>query len=183
VTAFGHHLLNPITPFAKLESNMEEQEIIREQAQILTHRGYRHQMNGELGEAIALYRRSIKVYPTAEAHTFLGWAYSVMDRYEEAIAECEKAIALDADYGNPYNDIGAYLIEMGRPEEALPWLEKAAKAPRYETPQFALVNLGRVYEQLEEPYSALVAYNQALVMAPLYLPAHWAKTALLGRLN
>ena len=33
---------------------------------------------------------------------------------EEAIAECEKAIALDPDYGNPCNDIGVYLIELGR---------------------------------------------------------------------
>jgi tetratricopeptide (TPR) repeat protein len=162
---------------------MEEQEIMREQAQILTDRAYRHQMQGQLGDAIALYRRSIHVYSTAVAHTFLGWAYSMMDRYEEAIAECEKAIAIDPSYGNPYNDIGAYLLEMGRPEEAIPWLERAFAAPHYETPQFALVNLGRAYEQLGESYRALAAYDKALVIAPLYLPAHWAKTTLLGRLN
>ena len=101
---------------------MEEQDIMREQAQILTDRAYRHQLHGELGDAIALYRRSLAVYPTPEAHTFLGWAYSRMDRYDEAIAECEKAIALDPTFGNPYNDIGAYLIEMDRYEEAVPWL-------------------------------------------------------------
>ena len=67
---------------------MEEQDIMREQAQILTDRAQRHQMHGELGDAIALYRRSLAVYPTPEAHTFLGWAYSRMDRYDEAIAEC-----------------------------------------------------------------------------------------------
>jgi Tfp pilus assembly protein PilF len=162
---------------------MEEQEIMREQAQILTDRAYRHQMQGELGDAIALYRRSIHVYPTPEAHTFLGWAYSMMDRYEEAIAECEKAITLDADYGNPYNDIGAYLIEMDRPEEAVPWLERAVAAAHYETPEFSLVNLGRAYQQLGEPYRALAAFDRSLAVAPLYLPAHWAKFALLGRLN
>ena len=43
-------------------------------------------------------RRSIATYPRPEAHTFLGWAYAIMARYEEAIAECEKAIALDATF-------------------------------------------------------------------------------------
>lgn len=175
--------LNPDPTGVKLADNMEDQDLIREQAQILTDRAYRHQTHGELGDAIALYRRSIAMYPTAEAHTFLGWAYSLMDRYDEAIAECEKAIALDAAFGNPYNDIGAYLIEMSRPEEAIPWLERAATASRYATPQFAQANLGRAYAQLGDVYRALAAYDRALEIAPLYLPAYWAKTALLGRLN
>lgn len=162
---------------------MEEQDLMREQAQVLTDRAYRHQQHGEIGHAIALYRRSIATYPTAEAHTYLGWAYAIMDRYDEAIAECEKAIALDPGFGNPYNDIGAYLIELKRPEEAIPWLEQAILAPRYTTPQFAYVNLGRAYELMAEPYRALAAYDRARAIAPLYLPAMWAKTALLGRLN
>lgn len=162
---------------------MEEQDLMREQALILTNRAYRHQIHGELGDAIALYRRSINIYPTAEAHTYLGWAYNMMDRNEEAIAECEKAIALDPDFGNPYNDIGAYLIEMDRPEEAILWLEQAILAPRYATPHFAQLNLGRAFERMGHPYWALAAYDRALAIAPLYLPATWAKTALLGRLN
>ncbi|MBP6017154.1 MAG: tetratricopeptide repeat protein [Candidatus Promineofilum sp.] len=162
---------------------MEEQDLMREQAQVLTNRAFRHQQHGELGDAIALYRRSIATYPTPEAHTYLGWAYAIMDRYEEAIAECEKAIAIDPAFGNPYNDIGAYLIEMERPEEAIPWLEQAVRASRYATPQFAYVNLGRAYELLFRPYEALAIYDRALALRPLYLPATWAKYALLGRLN
>lgn len=162
---------------------MEDQDLMREQALILTDRAYRHQQHGEIGDAIALYRRSIATFPTAEAHTYLGWAYAMMDRYEEAIAECEKAIALDPAFGNPYNDIGAYLIELDRPDEALPWLEQATLAARYATPQFAHVNLGRALEQMGEPLRAIRAYDRALSIAPLYLPATWAKTALLGQLN
>ncbi len=162
---------------------MEDQELLREQAIILAEQAYRRQTRGELGDAIALYRRSIALFPTAEAHTYLGWAYAMMDRYEEAIAECERAIAVDPDLGNPYNDIGAYLLELGRVEDALPWLERAMVAPRYETPQFPLVNLGRAYEQLSEPYRALAAYDRSIAIAPLYLPAHWARMGLLGRLN
>src|SRR5207253_8419965 len=39
--------------------------------------------------------------------------------------ECKKAIAVDPTFGNPYNDIGAYLIERGEHAQAIPWLEKA----------------------------------------------------------
>ena len=51
-------------------------------------------------------------YPTAEAYTFLGWTYHFQGRIEDAIAECKRAIEVDPEFGNPYNDIGAYLIEL-----------------------------------------------------------------------
>ena len=74
---------------------------------------YRLQLAGDLDSAANLYRRSIEIHPTAEAHTYLGFAYKHQGRLEEAIAECERAIAVDPTFGNPYNDIGAYLIEAG----------------------------------------------------------------------
>ncbi len=162
---------------------MNEQEILHEQAMILFDRAVRHHLNGELGDAIELYRRSIAIHPTAEAHTYLGWAYSIFNRYDEAIAECQKAIALDPTFGNPYNDIGAYLIEKEAWEEAVPWLEKAARATHYKTPHYAYVNLGRVYEHLGEARAALACYRHAQELSPLYLPAEWAKNRLLGKLS
>jgi tetratricopeptide (TPR) repeat protein len=88
-------------------------------------RAFQAQMSGDFAAAIELYQRSIAACPTAEAHTFLGWTYSFQGRLEEAIAECQNAIAVDPTFGNPYNDIGAYLIEMGRLDEAIPWLPRA----------------------------------------------------------
>ena len=158
-------------------------EIQREQAMILFDRAYKHQMQGELADAILLYQRSLELFPTAEAYTFLGWTYSMMERYEEAIAACEKAIAVDPTYGNPYNDIGAYLIELDRWEEAIPWLEKATHATRYEAPQFPHMNLGRVYEHQGEYRRALAAYDRALALDPFYRTAIWAKYEMLGKLN
>jgi tetratricopeptide (TPR) repeat protein len=104
-----------------------------------------HQMRGELDEAIRLYQESIAICPTAEAHTFLGWTYSFQGRLDEAIQECHKAIAVDPDFGNPYNDIGVYLMQKGDLDGAVPWLEKAKRAPRYDPRQFPYMNLGRVY--------------------------------------
>jgi len=123
---------------------MDEKENL-ERAVKLFREAYRRQMEGELEEAMRLYQESICCYPTAEAYTFLGWTLSFQGRYEEAIEQCKKAIAVDPDFGNPYNDIGAYLLNLGRIDEAIPWLEKATKAGRYEAYHYPHCNLGRVY--------------------------------------
>ena len=54
---------------------MEDQQTLR-QATKLWREAYRYQIGGKLDRAIELYRHSIEVYPTAEAHTFMGWAMS-----------------------------------------------------------------------------------------------------------
>lgn len=158
-------------------------EIQRQQAMVLLERAYKHQMRGELADAILLYKRSIDTFPTAEAHTFLGWTYSMVGRYEEAIDACKEAIVVDPEFGNPYNDIGAYLIELERWAEAIPWLEKAAQAPRYEVPQFPLMNLGRVYEHLGHYEQAMAYYERAIELDPFYRTAIWAKYQMLSRWN
>jgi tetratricopeptide (TPR) repeat protein len=142
----------------------------------LFQEAYEHQMEGEIEIAIELYQRSIETYPTAEAHTFLGWSYSHQGKLDEAIEECKKAIAIDPDFGNPYNDIGAYLIEKSRHEEAIPWLKKAAHAKRYENCHFAHYNLGRTYVALEMLNKAREEFELALKLNPDYEAARDALT-------
>src|SRR3989304_4816915 len=84
----------------------------------LWQRAYELQEAGNLDGAIRLYQASIAECPTAEAHTFLGWTYSNQRRWDEAIAECKRAIACDPAFGNPYNDIGVYRMAGRRGEEA-----------------------------------------------------------------
>lgn len=158
-------------------------EMTHTKAMMLFKQGYQHHVRGELSDAVELYKRSIAVYPTAEAYTFLGWSYSMVNRLDEAIEMCTRAIETDPTFGNPYNDIGAYLIEQGKFEEAIPWLENALTAPRYQSPQFPYTNLGRAYQYMGRYQTALDYYNQSLDIDPLYMPAYWAKTALLGKMN
>src|SRR5574341_1567727 len=131
----------------------------------LFQEAYACQMSERLEEAIELYKKSIEIYPTAEAHTFLGWAYSFQGRLDAAIEECKKAIDLDPDFGNPYNDIGAYLIEKEIYDEAIPWLEKATLARRYESHHFPHYNLGRIYLAKGMLKRALEDFEKALGFA------------------
>lgn len=155
----------------------------RQQAEALFQQAYHLQLNGKLNEAIALYTRSIEIFPTAEAYTFRGWSYSFLGDYSRAIDECLQAIALDPSYGNPYNDIGAYLIEQGRWAEAAEWLQKALRASRYASPCFPLFNLGRVYERRRDFALAEQHYRQALEQQPSFKPARAALTRVRSRWN
>jgi Tfp pilus assembly protein PilF len=162
---------------------MSDQETDKHAADKLRQEGYEHQVAGRLADAILCYERAIELDEAAETYTLLAWVYSMIDRYEDAMALCRRAIELDPGLGNAYNDLGAYLIEQDRWEEAIPWLEEATTAPRYATPEYAYTNLGRVYEHLGDFYQALNYLNRALALNPRYLPAEWARNALLGKLN
>ncbi len=132
----------------------------------LIERAMHLQMSGELDESIRLYRESIAVCPTADAHTYLGWAYSFQGRIDDAIAECEIAIKLDPEFGNPYNDIGVYLMQQERLDEAIPWLERAKTAKRYEPRHFPYLNLGRVYVTKGMINKALEEFRGVLQINP-----------------
>jgi tetratricopeptide (TPR) repeat protein len=128
----------------------------------LFRRAYQAQLVKDYDEAIELYRRSIETYPTAEAHTFLGWVYSFQNRYAEAIDQCLAAIRVDATFGNPYNDIGSYLIAQGDLWACVRWFKRALLAPRYESYAFPHFNLGRVYEQRGRLLDAVKHYGLSL---------------------
>jgi tetratricopeptide (TPR) repeat protein len=133
----------------------------------LVTRGLAAQQSGDWREALALYRESIEVEPTAEAHTFIGWVLSFDDNHlRQAIDECREAIAIDPDYGNPYNDIGVYLMRLGEFDEAIPWLERAKDAARYEPRHFPYLNLGNIYMLRGELVAAIREFESALEYAP-----------------
>jgi len=132
---------------------------------------YELQMAGNYQEAVEFYSRSIEAFPTAEAYTFRGWTYSFLGDYDRAIAECLEAIKIDPEFGNPYNDIGAYLIEQGKWDDAVSWFQKAMIATRYEARPYPYFNLGRVYEHKRNWQKAKQCYAMAYSLDSRYLAA------------
>jgi Tfp pilus assembly protein PilF len=155
----------------------------KREAVALFRRAYSAQQRDDYDGAIELYRRSIAACPTAEAHTFLGWVYSFQGRYDEAIDECLRAISVDADFGNPYNDIGSYLIAKGDLYNCVRWFHRALAAPRYEARAFPHLNLGRVYEQRRRLLDAARHYGLALRLEPNSAQAAKALRGVQSRLN
>ena len=142
---------------------------------------YELQMRGEYDKALYYYGRSLDCVPSPEAYTFMAWTESMRGHFEGAIELCRKALDLDAEFGNAWNDLGAYLLALGRPEEAIPNLEQALRSPRYLTYHYAHYNLGRAYERLGDPGRAREKYQDALGEEPTYLLAREALDRLRQR--
>jgi tetratricopeptide (TPR) repeat protein len=149
----------------------------------LFRRAFEAQQMEDYAEAIELYQRSIAAYPTAEAHTFLGWVYSFQGRYDDAIDECLEAIRVDPTLGNPYNDIGSYLVAKGNYYDSVKWFKLALAAPRYEARAYPHMNLARVYEQRRHLLAAARHYGLALEAEPGYSQAAAALRRVQARLN
>ena len=154
-----------------------EQAFLREKkrrAFFYLHQAYHFQISMQLENAIYYYKKSIGFYPTPEAHTFLGWTHSLKGEYDQAIEACKKAILIDPEYGNLYNDIGSYLIEKGEYDQALLYLQKAIQSKPYDTNHFAYFNLGRAWTLKGDLKKAAQAFERALAKKPNYTPAYQA---------
>jgi len=161
----------------------EGSEEDKREAWELFQKAYQQQMKGELEEAVSLYRQSLAAHPTAEAHTFLGWTYSFMGRLNDAIDECHRAIARDPEFGNPYNDIGSYLIAKGNYYDCVRWFKLAIASIRYEARAYPHFNLAHVYEKRGRLLEAAKHYGLALDEQPNYMQAYKALREIQKRLN
>lgn len=146
-------------------------------------KAYKAHIEGKISEAIKYYKLSISLHPTAEAHTFLGWAYGMQNKYNEAINECKIAIKLNPDFGIPYNDIGAYLISLNKLDEAIYWLEQSITKPNFPNRYYAYYNLGKVFERKGIWDKAISYYKKALELNAQYDAANEAIIRLNAMLN
>jgi Tfp pilus assembly protein PilF len=74
-------------------------------------------------------------------------------------------------------------MQQGKLDEAIPWLERAKQAPRYEPRQFPFMNLGRIYLKQGRWWEALRQLEAAVRLAPDDPQTAKALHSLRGRLN
>ena len=79
--------------------------------------------------------------------------------------------------------IGAYLIDLGRYDEAIAWLERAVTSQRYEPRHFPYFNLGRVYLAKGMFDRARKLFRQSLEIEPRYTLARQALESVRRMLN
>ncbi len=122
--------------------------------------------SGHADKAKEIFESSIKVHPTAEGMTYWGWMEHQLNQSDRAIELCKKAILLDPDFGNPFNDIGSYLISQGKFDEAIPWLKRAMKSKNYEFRHFPHINLAHIFIEKKMFMKAMRELDRALNYLP-----------------
>lgn len=141
-------------------------ELAIKRAQKLLLQGSQAVSHGDFESARDYFKRSAEAHATADAITYWGWMEHHRGNTQLAIDLCKQAIEVDPDFGNPYNDIGSYLVSLGRQDEAIPWLEKAKLAKRYEPRQFPHINLGNIYLSKNMQVGALKEFEAAFQINP-----------------
>jgi tetratricopeptide (TPR) repeat protein len=112
----------------------------------------------------------------------LGTVYLWQKQYDQAIAEGERAIALDPNDAVSYMQLGNFLALAGRPEEAIGLIERAMRLnPRY--PPMYILNLSFAYRIAGRYEEALVPGKKVISLAPNWLPARFNLAVIYSELG
>jgi adenylate cyclase len=104
-------------------------------------------------------------------HDVLGRLYLQKRQYDKAIAESERAVALDPNGAEALVTLGQILTNSGRPEEAIPVLKTALRLnPFPRVRYFAL--LGAAYRMTGRYEEAIAMGKKAIKMAPDFFTVH-----------
>ena len=160
-----------------------QEELHKLKAKAAAERGRVAQAQGDLEGAAYFFAHSLEWAETAEARVGQAQAYSYEGKLEQAVAECKKAIVLDPEQGQAYNDIGVYLMQQGHDEDAEEWFQRSIVAARMPGRQFPHYNLGRIYERRRELNRAAASYQAALGEEPDFDGAKGALERVLKKLE
>jgi adenylate cyclase len=103
--------------------------------------------------------------PTPLAHNVTSKMLIARHEYDEAIAETERALALDPNDASSYLSMAYALIYVGKPKEAIDYIERAMRIdPDY--PAYYLFILGLAHFGMEQLEKAASLFEKALERNP-----------------
>lgn len=125
-----------------------------------------------MDKSIELLQKAIALDGTnAEAHSLLGWIFSMTRQHDKAVAEGEKAVALDPNSADAHMYFGKILTFAGRSKESIPELQTAIRLNPI-PPNIYLYSLGISYILTRHYDQAITWCEKAVRREPNSWTAH-----------
>ena len=151
--------LNPYTTDSVYNQVKEQLKKNPNDVGALYHLADLYDRNSQYVEAIATYRKVLKLKPDmGYAYFKIGTAYSRLNKPEDAVKAFKDAKKLMPDYPVLYNNMGVAYGKMQKYEEEVRELKEAIKLrPRYSTARF---NLGVTFMKIGKKKDAMKEYAE-----------------------
>jgi len=122
--------------------------------------GYIHKSGTEAGQFVFTLANSPGIDRTPAMKNYLrACTYDGQKLFSKALFYYEKAVEVDIEYSEAYNNMGITYRKMGKNRQAIQALKKAIEInPGYAK---AYYNLGYVYDELKKYREAIHYYNRA----------------------
>jgi adenylate cyclase len=125
-----------------------------------------------MAKAMELVQKAIALDDTlAEAHSLLGFLYSMTRQHDKAVAQGEKAIALNPNSAESHYGLAKILTFAGRWAESIPEYKKAIRLNPI-PPNMYLWSLGLAYGWIGQYDDAIIWFEKAIRQEPNSLLAH-----------
>jgi adenylate cyclase len=141
-----------------------------------------------LRRAVELGKKAIALDESnGTAHANLAFPYVYLREFDKAIEEAEKGVSLSPNSASGYWALGTALYSAGRPQEAIPFLQKSLRLSPIPIHSQVLGVLAGAYGALGQYEEAIATYKKVLqIYGPDHMMAHLglaATYALMGREN
>jgi adenylate cyclase len=125
-----------------------------------------------LEKAIELAQKALAMDDSiASAHSLLSALYMLKREHDKAIAEGERAVALNPGGTLELSNYGSALRFAGRPKEAIPLFQRAMRLNPF-GPPFIYVDFGTALRDAERFEEAVSKFKKAIQLAPDHFFAH-----------
>jgi adenylate cyclase len=136
------------------------------------HHGWSESREESLLRAVELAKKAQALVDSDPMiHALWGAIYLLQRRYDQAIAEGEKSVALGPNQAFPHLLLAMYLYHTGRYKEALPLVRKAMRLNPY-YPSSYLELLGGVYLRMGEYEKTVEACKMLVAREPHRIVGH-----------
>ncbi len=167
--AMAHHQAGRLDEAARLYGQVLTAEPANPDALHLL--GVMHQQRGDCQTSVTLIEQAIALRPNAHYYCNLANAFTGVERFQDAVGACHRALALDPGLAMAQSNLGVALRALGRPTQAIAAF-RAAIAMQPQRAE-AYSNLGVLLTEQGRREEAAQVLREVLAIRPDYAEAHY----------